>query len=91
VPVKVWRAVVPPDRTALTECPLDLVDSLVRGSLGLEIGAPLDVPDRPTGRHQPADEVVPLRFVKTRVRHAPEPTADHEIATVRRYGVLHER
>lgn len=89
VPVEVRRAVFPPYRTAFAERPLYLVDCLVRGSLGLEIGALLGVSDRPTGRHQPTDKVVPLRFVETRVRHAPEPAADDEVAAVRRDGMLH--
>ena len=50
----------------------------------------LGVADRAPGRHQPADEIGSLRLVETGVRHAPQPAADDEVATVRRHRMLHD-
>ena len=45
---------------------------------------------RPSGRHQPANEIGSLGLIETGVCHAPQPAADDEVATVRRHRMLHD-
>ena len=42
------------------------------------------------GRHQPTDELGSLRLAEIGVRHAPQPSADDEVAGVRRHRMLHD-
>jgi hypothetical protein len=91
VPVEVRSAVIPPDRSSFTQRPFHLIHRLVRGRLRLQVGVLLGIAYRPTGRHQPLDELSSLRVAQSWVCHPPEPTADHEIAPIRRHGVLHGR
>jgi hypothetical protein len=44
---------------------------------------------RSSGRHRPANEINSLGLAETMIRHAPQPAADDEVATVRRHRMLH--
>jgi hypothetical protein len=73
VPGEVRSAVIPPDRSSFAQRPFHLVHRPVRGRLRLEVGVLLGIAYRPTGRHQPLDELSSLRVAQTWVRHPPKP------------------
>src|SRR6266568_8800546 len=76
-------------RTTLAERPLDLVHGLMRGCFRVTVGR-LILAHRTLGRHQSSNEIGSLDCVEIGLRHAPKPTADDEVATVRRHRMLQD-
>jgi S-formylglutathione hydrolase FrmB len=64
--------------------------ALLEAGASPAVGRRLGVAYLPPGRHQPANELGSLGLIERGVRHAPEPAADNEVATVRRYMMLHD-
>jgi hypothetical protein len=88
MPVEVGRVVVPPDRAALSQAALRLVNEPVCGCLGILVVGGFGLLDRAAGVHQSFHQPRPLSRVETRIAHPPQLAVDHEIAPVGRYRVL---
>jgi hypothetical protein len=89
VPIEIRRTVFPPNRAALAERTLDLIDGPVRGRFRIMVRTLLGFAYCAAGSHQTAYVVGSSRFAETRIRHAPQPAANDEIAAVRRHRMLH--
>jgi hypothetical protein len=71
MPIEIRGSVFPPNRTALAERPLHLIDGPVRCRFRIMVSALLGIAYGATGRHQTADVVRSSRFVEMGIRHAP--------------------
>lgn len=89
VSVEIGSTVRPPDRAALAEGALGVVDSAMGGCFGIAIGGRLGVADGSPRRHQALDQLRLFPLAQMRIRHPPQPSADDEVSTVQRDRMFH--
>lgn len=86
-PIIVWCTVIPPNRPALAECDLRLIDS---GSSRVYVGAlSLETANHAARIHELTGQCLAFDVEQRGISAAPEPIAHHEIAPVGGHRVAH--
>ncbi len=88
VTVQVWRTIVPPDGTSLSERALGDIDLIPCGAFDRRVTSALCCRNRSARIHQLPNKFHPFFFAKSWIGHSPKAAPYDEVAPVRRYGML---